>query len=137
VIALLTAAVILVASLAGTSLAAQPQEQSSSSTLEQADHPPQRVRVSTGVANALLLRKVNPKYPKDARKQHIQGTVSLRVQISKDGDVVNTQVMSGDSALTDAAIDAVKQWKFKPYLLNGHAVEVDTQLLINFTLSGG
>lgn len=136
-IARLTAAAILVASLAGASLAAQPQEQSSSSAQEQADHPPQRVRVSTGVANALLLKKVNPKYPKDARKQHIQGTVSLRVQVSKDGDVVSTQVISGDPALTQAAIDAVKQWKFKPYLLNGHALEVDTQLLVNFTLSGG
>jgi len=135
-IARFTASAVLAASLAGTSLAAQPQEQSSSAT-EQADQPPQRVRVSTGVANALLLKKVNPKYPKDARKQHIQGTVSLRVQISKDGDVVNTRVVSGDPALTEAAIDAVKQWKFKPYQLNGQAVEVDTQLLINFTPSGG
>ena len=85
----------------------------------------------------LLVRKVNPNYPPLARQARIQGQVILRAVISKDGSIENLTLVSGHPMLAPAAIDAVKQWKYKPYLLNGEPVEVDTEVLVNFTLSGG
>ncbi|HYM76609.1 MAG TPA: TonB family protein [Candidatus Dormibacteraeota bacterium] len=98
---------------------------------------PQRVRVSSGVSQGLLVRRVNPTYPPLARQARIQGVVVLQAQISKDGSIENLQLISGHPMLAPAAIEAVKQWKYKPYLLNGEPVEVDTQVQVNFTLSGG
>jgi periplasmic protein TonB len=98
---------------------------------------PQRVRVSAGVTSGLLIRKVNPVYPPLARQARISGTVVLRAVISKDGAIENLQLISGHPMLAPAAIDAVKQWKYKPYLLNGEPVEVDTEVQVNFTLAGG
>jgi len=98
---------------------------------------PTRVRVSSGVSNGLLIRKVNPVYPPLARQARISGTVLLQAQISKDGSIENLQLISGHPMLAPAAIEAVKQWKYKPYLLNGEPVEVDTQVQVNFTLAGG
>jgi len=95
---------------------------------------PQRVRVSSGVAQGLLIKKVDPEYPREAREQHIQGMVVLKVEISKEGDVVKLELISGDPVLAPAAIQAVKQWKYKPYLLNGVAVIVETQVSIAFQL---
>lgn len=97
---------------------------------------PQRVRVSQGMSAGLLVKKVNPEYPEEARRGRIQGTVVLHVLISKAGDIAKVEVVSGDPVLVPAAIEAVKQWKYKPYLLNWNPVEVDTQILINFTLHG-
>src|ERR1700756_2956144 len=98
---------------------------------------PQRVRVSQGVSAGLLVRKVNPAYPPLARQARIQGQVVLRAVISKDGSIEGLTLVSGHPMLAPAAIDAVKQWKYKPYLLNGEPVEVDTEVLVNFTLAGG
>jgi protein TonB len=98
---------------------------------------PQRVRVSSGVSSGLLIRKVSPNYPPLARQARIQGTVILQAQISKDGSIQNLQLVSGHPMLAPAAIEAVKQWKYKPYLLNGEPVEVETQVQVNFTLAGG
>jgi periplasmic protein TonB len=98
---------------------------------------PQRVRVSSGVQSGLLVRKVNPTYPPLARQARIQGTVILQAEISKDGNITNLQLISGHPMLAPAAIEAVKQWKYRPYLLNGEPVEVETQIQVNFTLSGG
>ena len=98
---------------------------------------PQRVRVSAGVTSGLLVRKVNPNYPPLARQARIQGTVVLHAVISKDGAIENLTLVSGHPMLAPAAIDAVKQWKYKPYLLNGEPVEVDTEVQVNFTLAGG
>jgi protein TonB len=98
---------------------------------------PQRVRVSQGVTSGLLLRRVNPTYPPLARTARIQGKVLLQAQISKSGDIQNLQVISGHPMLIQSALDAVKQWKYRPYLLNGEAVEVDTTIEVNFTLAGG
>jgi protein TonB len=98
---------------------------------------PQRIRVSSGVSTGLLIRKVQPAYPPLARQARIQGTVILQAQISKDGNVENLQLVSGHPMLAPAAIEAVKQWKYKPYLLNGEPTPVDTQIQVNFTLSGG
>src|SRR6267143_2067377 len=98
---------------------------------------PQRVRVSSGVSSGLLVRKGQPVYPPLARQARIQGRVLLQAVISKDGSIENLRLINGHPMLTQAAMDAVKQWKYKPYLLNGEPVEVETQVEVNFTLSGG
>ena len=98
---------------------------------------PQRVRVSQGVTQGLLIRKVQPNYPPLARQARIQGQVLLAAEISKDGTIENLHLISGHPMLAPAAIEAVKQWKYKPYILNGEPVEVETQITVNFTLSGG
>ena len=98
---------------------------------------PQRVRVSSGVSTGLLIRRVQPNYPPLARQARIQGQVVLQADISKEGAIQNLQLISGHPMLAPAAIEAVKQWRYKPYLLNGEPVAVDTQVIVNFTLSGG
>jgi periplasmic protein TonB len=98
---------------------------------------PQRVRVSQGVSQGLLVHRVNPAYPPLAKQARIQGQVVLHAVIGKDGSIQNLTLVSGHPMLAPAAIEAVKQWKYKPYLLNGEPVEVDTEVLVNFTLSGG
>jgi protein TonB len=97
---------------------------------------PQRVRVSSGVVTGLKIHDVRPVYPPLARQARIQGKVVLQAQISKDGTIENLQLLSGHPMLAPAAIEAVRQWRFKPYLLNGEPVEVDTQVEVNFTLAG-
>jgi len=87
---------------------------------------PQRVRVSQGVTQGLLIRKVQPAYPPLARQARIQGTVLLQAEISKDGQIENLRLISGHPMLAPAAIEAVKQWRYKPYILNGEPVEVET-----------
>jgi len=94
-----------------------------------------KVRVSSGVAQGLLVRRVKPQYPPLARQARIQGTVVLQAVIGKDGSVQNLRVVSGHPMLTAAAIDAVKQWLYRPYYLNGEPVAVDTQINVNFTLT--
>jgi TonB family protein len=93
---------------------------------------PQRVRVSSGVEQGLLVTKVNPDYPPDAKQQHIQGLVVMKVIIGKDGNVESAELISGHPLLAPAALDAVKQWKFKPYLLNGNPIEAESQIQVNF-----
>jgi periplasmic protein TonB len=97
----------------------------------------QRVRVSQGVSQGLLIKKVQPSYPPLARQARIQGTVTLQAEISKDGTIENLRLMSGHPMLAPAAIEAVKQWRYKPYMLNGEPVAVETTVMVNFTLSGG
>lgn len=97
---------------------------------------PQRVRVSQGVTQGLLIHKVQPSYPPLARQARIQGSVVLQAVISRDGTIQNLRLVSGHPMLAPAAIDAVKQWRYKPYILNGEPVEVETQITVNFTLSG-
>jgi len=98
---------------------------------------PQRVRVSQGVTAGLVIRKIQPTYPPLARQARIQGSVVLQAEISKDGAIENLRLISGHPMLAPAAIEAVKQWKYKPYFLNGEPVPVETQITVNFSLSGG
>lgn len=98
---------------------------------------PQRVRVSQGVSEGLLVHQVRPSYPPLARAARIQGSVVLQAVIGKDGAIQNLRLISGHPMLAPAAIEAVKQWRYKPYFLNGEPVEVDTQITVNFTLAGG
>jgi periplasmic protein TonB len=78
---------------------------------------PQRVRISQGVGEKFIVKKVPPQYPAEAREQHIQGTVLLKAEIDKDGNVESLSLISGHPLLAPAAIDAVRQWKYKPFLL--------------------
>jgi len=95
---------------------------------------PQRIRVTSGVSQGLLVKKVAPLYPSDARAQNIQGVVLLKAIIDKEGNIANLELITGHPLLAPAAIEAVKQWKYRPYLLAGQAVEVETQIQVNFTL---
>jgi protein TonB len=97
---------------------------------------PQRVRVSQGVSQGLLIHQVKPAYPPLARQARIQGAVILQAVIAKDGTIQGLKVMSGHPMLAPSAVDAVKQWRYKPYFLNGEPVEVETQITVNFTLAG-
>jgi protein TonB len=74
-------------------------------------------------------------YPPDARDQRIQGVVLLQATIDKEGNVASLQLITGHPLLAPAAIEAVKQWKYRPYLLNGNPLEVNTQIQVNFTLT--
>jgi TonB family protein len=94
-----------------------------------------RILVSTRVSEGLLTKKVEPTYPPLARQARIQGTVLLQAYISKDGTIENLQLISGHPMLVPAAIDAVKQWVYHPYVLNNRPVDVETQIQVNFTLS--
>ncbi len=100
------------------------------------DAGPQRVEVAEARTSGLIVKKVAPVYPPMAREARVQGTVILRVQISKSGNVENIQLVSGHYMLAPAAIEAVKQWEYKPYLLNGEPVDVETRVTVNFTLAG-
>ena len=99
--------------------------------------PVQKLRVSSGVAAGMLIHQVKPQYPPIAMQAHIQGTVVLQAVIGKDGTVQDLHLVSGHPMLAPAAIEAVKQWRYRPYRLNGEPVEVDTQINVNFTLGGG
>lgn len=83
-----------------------------------------------------LLRKVQPVYPPLAKGARIQGPVVLAAVISKAGTIENLRALSGHPMLVGAAIDAVSQWRYRPYILNGEPVEVETRIVVNFTLSG-
>ena len=97
---------------------------------------PQRVRISQGVSKGLLIYRIEPTYPPVARQARIQGTVVLTAIIDKDGNIQNLQVVSGHPMLAPAAINAVKQWRYRPFLLNGTPVEVETAVTVNFQLRG-
>ena len=99
--------------------------------------PPPKLRVSSGVASGMLVYQVKPQYPPLAVQSHIQGTVVLQAVIGKDGTVEDLHLVSGHPMLAGAAIEAVKQWRYRPYLLNNEPVEVDTQINVNFKLGGG
>ncbi len=82
-----------------------------------------------------LIHRVQPIYPPLARQARVQGSVILRAVISREGIIENLQAVSGAPILEQAAIEAVKQWRYKPYLLDGEAIEVETQVTVNFSLA--
>jgi TonB family protein len=129
----------MIALFLGTILYAQdPKSTTSSPTPSQTptdEQLPKRVRISQGVSQGLLLKKVQPEYPKKARKKHVQGSVLMQAVIGKNSDVTDLHVISGDELLAPSAVEAVKQWKYKPYLLEGEPVEVETKITVNYVLS--
>lgn len=94
--------------------------------------PPLRIRVGGNVQLAKLVHKVNPTYPDDAKAAHTKGTVVLHVVLATDGTPKEVQLVSGDPVLGQAAVNAVRQWQYRPTLLNGNPVEVDTMVSIEF-----
>jgi len=97
--------------------------------------PVKRIRVASRVAEANLIHDVAPQYPPEAGRARIEGTVVLLAVIGTDGSVKDVRVENGLPILVQAAIDAVKQWRYKPYLVDGEPVEVDSRITINFTLT--
>ena len=90
--------------------------------------------VSEGVMDAALIHKVQPQYPSAARLMHLQGTVRLRATIGKDGSVSELEVLSGNPILAQAAVAAVRDWRYRPTRLNNEEVEVETYITVNFVL---
>ncbi len=97
-------------------------------------NPPNEERVTCGWARGTIVKLVRPKYPEDAKKAGVEGMVSLRCLIGTNGAVKRIEVIKGHDLLTPAAMAAVKQWMYKPYILNGKVVEVETQVNIHFQL---
>ncbi len=95
-------------------------------------HPIRVSRISEG----MLIRRVQPVYPPLARSARVQGSVVLAAVISKAGTIENLRALSGHPMLVPSAIDAVSQWRYRPYILNNEPVEVETEITVNFTLSG-
>jgi protein TonB len=93
-----------------------------------------QVQISQQVSQGLLLHRVQPIYPDVARRNHIQGTVVLQAVINKNGRISNLKAISGPQELTAAAIGAVEQWRYRPYLLQGEPIEVQTEIKVNFEL---
>jgi periplasmic protein TonB len=96
--------------------------------------PVKRVRVSQGVTQGRLILKVEPAYPTLAKAARVEGQVVLTAIISKTGEIQNLELVSGHPLLVPAPIAAVKQWRYRPVLLNGEPVEVDTTITVNFQL---
>jgi peptidyl-prolyl cis-trans isomerase A (cyclophilin A) len=96
---------------------------------------PRRISISAGVAVGMLISKTTPVYPIDAKKAGVTGTVVLSAVIGRDGIVKELRVVSGPDLLRQAALDAVRQWRYRPYLLNDDPVEVRTTINIIFTLA--
>jgi len=109
-------------------------------TLDEAKDVPaiqgaQRVRIPEGISQGLLVHQVKPVYPAVARAARIQGAVVLTALIGKDGAVQELELVSGHPLLVPAAMEAVKQWRYRPYVLNGEPVLVQTTINVNFTLA--
>jgi protein TonB len=92
------------------------------------------LNVSQGVSQGLLIKKVQPTYPPNALRMHVEGAVQILATIGKSGNITAVRTLSGEPLLARAALDAVKQWKYKPYYLNGEPVEIQTQITVNFKL---
>jgi len=102
--------------------------------------PPPPVAIHHPVSHMMegnLILRVQPGYPVLARQVRVQGQVVLRAMISREGTIERLQVLSGHPMLVEAAVDAVRQWRYRPYVLNGEPVEVETEVKVNFVLSGG
>jgi len=134
---LLALAAMLSSGLALYSQTTQSEGQSQGQTdsLISAGPVHQTVRVSSRVIAGMLVKKVNPIYPKEARKKHVQGVVMLHAIIDKQGAITRLEVVSGDPLLASSALDAARQWKYRPYVLQGQPVEVETEIQVNFTLA--
>ncbi len=95
------------------------------------------IRISAGVVRANCISCPQPIYPQIAKAAHVQGTVVIQAVISKGGTVENVQVLSGPPLLRQAAVDAVRNFRYKPTILSGEAVEVQADINVVFTFNGG
>jgi len=101
-----------------------------------APKPVTKIFRTSSILQGSLIRRVEPTYPPLARQARIQGTVVLVAVISKAGTIDNLRLVSGHPMLVGAALDAVSQWRYRPYILNGDVIEVETQITVNFMLEG-
>jgi protein TonB len=106
-------------------------------TVVPAQTKPSKPLVVSELGEGMLLHKVQPIYPAPARAVGVHGSVELRAVIGKDGTIKNLEVVSGHPFLARAAVEAVRQWRYRPYLLNHEPIEVETEITVNFLLSGG
>ena len=95
---------------------------------------PNRIKVGGDVQSASLMKQVTPEYPGIAKTAHVSGTVTLHAIISKDGSIEKLEYVSGPALLMASAMSAVKEWKYRPTMLNGQPVEVDTTVQVVFSL---
>ena len=96
-----------------------------------------RIQVSSGVSQGFLIQQLRPAYPALAIAARVPGPVVLNALISRGGTIENLRLVSGHPMLVQAAIEAVRQWRYRPYLVNGEPVVVETKITVNFTLGGG
>ncbi len=115
-------------------LGADGQPKEAAQTIGPASIFPTRVQLSKDAAKSTLVHRVPVSYPQSAMAMKLQGTVVLEAHIDKDGNVADVKPVSGPNLLTKAAMDAVKQWRYKPYFLMGQPVEVETQVELDFSL---
>ncbi len=111
-----------------------PFRRSSHPVVQPAPRPIGPAHISSGVAAGLLIQKTLPPYPPIAKESRIEGTVVLQAIISKYGAIENLRVVSGPAMLQQAALDAVKQWRYRAYMLDGDPVEVETTINVIFSL---
>ncbi len=138
---------LMAGSVAGAARAQVPQPAAEPGSVPEAQSPPAQVqpaprprgpvRMSSGVVAGLKVGGDHPVYPADAKAQGISGSVVLHAIIGKDGHIESLVVVSGNELLAAAALDAVKTWTYRPYMLNGEPTEVDTTITVNFNLSEG
>ena len=100
------------------------------------EKPKGPARVSSGVMAGSLITKTTPTYPPIARAAHVSGAVVLHANISKTGTIEGLTVISGPEMLRASALDAVRSWRYKPYILNGEPTEVETTVTVNFNMGG-
>jgi protein TonB len=93
-------------------------------------------RVSSGVVAGMKIAGANPVYPPIAKAAHVSGSVVLHAIISKQGTIQDLNVVSGPEMLRSSAVDAVRGWRYKPYILNGEPTEVETTITVNFNFGG-
>jgi TonB family protein len=132
-LALITATIALTTLTCGTALALRVSVPTTGPIPQSESNPPKTVRIAGGVAAGNIESRVTPVYPPDAKAARIQGTVVLHAVIGKDGKIQSLHVISGPPELTNSAIDAVSQWVYKPYLLNGEPVEVETTITVTYS----
>lgn len=115
--------------------AAANADQAAANADQTAKNPPEYIHVRASTMQGMIVHKVQPIYPFIAQKARVEGTVVLRATINKKGNVENLQVVSGPAMLQMSAMDAVQQWKYRPYLLNGEPVAVKTMVNVSYTLA--
>ena len=132
------AVVLMVGSVGAWAQATEPSvtpAQDGATAAAQPGSKEKPVTVSSGVIAGLLLHKVDPVYPKDAREAKVSGSVVMLVIIDNEGRIANLSAVAGPALLRDAALNAVNQWRYKPYLLNGKPVFVKSQITVNFNIA--
>ena len=113
----------------------EPSQPSPAPSLPLAQRHPTVVRVVGGISAGMVIKKVQPVYPPEARRSRIQGTVRMQAEISKAGDIVDIELIDGPIELAVSAVNAVRLWKYKPYTLNGEPVAVLTEVVVNYFLT--